>query len=183
MNLTMDEEAGMMMKYDPYLRKVVGVYMSRNRMPTSGHYEDFLQEARLAMLGHIREMDDEGQIFLCYIHILSAMCRHKERMGLLYIPHMVYSKHQHKFTRASVDQLRNLQEADGDVIFKILLDRFLDTLDPQERKAFIMKVDGYRNQEITRATGLGSDSQTSRYLKRLSEKYRHFTGAEEEDTG
>lgn len=180
LNLTLAEEADLVKRYEPYLSKMVGIYLSKAKFPTSGQRADLMQEARLALLLHIRRIDSEDQIFLCHIHVISAMCRHKERMGLLRIPHKKYEAERQKYTRIGVELLNDIPTEEDDELFVIMLDAFLDTLTASDRVAFTMKLEGYSNREIMRAIGLRVDSQASRLLKALADKYRCFVEAGKE---
>lgn len=180
MKLTPAEEGDLIKQYEPFLSRMVSIYMTQAKLPTSGQRADLMQEARLALLTHIRRIESVDQIFMCHIHVISAMCRHKEQMGLLHIPHGKYEKERQKYERVGVELLNDLPADGEDVLFRVVVDAFLDTLNPSERRAFEMILEGYTNREIMREIGLKSDSQVFRYLRRLIGQYKRFTDWQED---
>lgn len=127
MNLTPEQEAAVLTKYEGFIRNVVGEICSRSSRSHQNEFEDLMQEARLAFLLHLRKTDDISEAHNCGKDILSALWSFWRSMAVVHI-----SKAAYKNEIANVHQISwqtELDEvmcaSDHDAELKVLLDDFL----------------------------------------------------------
>ena len=177
MQLTQAQEMMLLRKYKPYLVSLARDYCNHVSLPFSDCLDDLIQEARIAFLRHIRRIESEDDIYLCKIHVLSAMSKYKESMHVVRIAHNAYAEHKDKSTRVSVDE-RDRAVTSEETEVRLHFEEFLGTLNQEERDLLTLKEQGYRNREICAQVKM-SDSKVSRLLKALREKFYSFHHCED----
>lgn len=125
----------MLLKYERFvLGMALRIQRAMNRQDEFTR-DDLLQEGKIALLQHIRSMDDESQIFLSKARIRGAMFTYMRSMSLVYIPANKFCKEVNRFSRdGNVDP----ESLPGDYyeeewVLRIAYKQFLMSLPKEER--------------------------------------------------
>lgn len=127
MKLTTEQEAALLMKYEGFIRNVVGDICSRSARSNQNEFEDLMQEARLAFLLHLRKIDNNAEAHNCGKDILSALWSYWRRMAVVHIPKNAYKSEIANVHRISWEESFDevMCTSDTDTEFPALLHDFL----------------------------------------------------------
>ncbi len=178
MNLTREQEQMLLMKFDPFIRACVHDFARKGRPNAMDNREDFLQEARLAFLIHIRKIDDMSQLVMCRQRIKDAMYEFCRMMAPLYIPRKRYAKEKRKVFCIRQD-IRDIESmlwcvSDEHVYGPTEVDDFVNRLSADEQTILRMKEDGCKNLEIMPVIHARNEPHMSRMLARLRQKVLNY---------
>ena len=127
MNLTPEQEAAVLAKYEGFIRNVVNGICSRSTRTHQNEFEDLMQEARIAFLLHLRKAEDISEAHNCGKDILSALWSYWRSMAVVHISKGSYKNEISNVHRipweASLDE--SLCTADNETEFPALLHDFL----------------------------------------------------------
>jgi DNA-directed RNA polymerase specialized sigma24 family protein len=138
--------------------------------------DDLLQEGKIALLQHIRAMEDESQIFLGKKKIRAAMFEYARSMALVNIPANKFCREVRKFSRniwVFPDGIPGECEED-EWVFGILYKQFLTQLSREERFIFQMKVSGKTQKQIARMLRHKYEMIVSRRMGNCREQLRGY---------
>ena len=177
MKLTSEQESALLRQYDPLLHSFVHEFHRKGGSRGVDNTEDLIQEARLEFLRHLRRIPDPSQIARCRYHVLGALCTYCRTMAIVQIPK--YCFHQ---TVREVVCVRDVEDtvpcqrtnAEDEALLNVELDRFLETLTPEEQTVVQMKLDGYTSREIIPVVKAKGEPQMSHLLSKIRKKARAF---------
>lgn len=177
MRLTTNEEALLLERYEMFLQKRVRQYCKNVTLPMSGTWEDLMQEARIVFLEHIRSMKDMSEVMNCWHDMTHALCLYKEAQFVVKLPHHAYKERHKQYTSIPLDDIDKDYSSPfstDDILSKVELDRFLDTLGCDERMIVERRLDGFNNREILPFTSIRSEPQFSRRLGGIKKKVKRY---------
>lgn len=70
-----------------------------------------------------------------------------------------------------VDESELTESFEDELVESIDAHRFLESLDPLERRIVTLKMNGHTQREIAKICGVGSESRISRMFDRIGDKY------------
>lgn len=180
MNLTASEKQAFIAKYDLLIWNLVHRFERRCSVPVS-HRDDLYQECVLALLGHIENASDTGQMNRIPIPDLhNAMCRYVLSNQPAKVPkrttdfgQIIHSSGGTvEFTAETLDQCA-MDIAVEDVIDIIDFDSFVGKLPCQQREIVSLKRTNHTNREAARVLGI-SDVKVTRQLRRVQRSFEAF---------
>ena len=150
-------------------------YKAGNRLPDDA--EDLYQEACCAALMRLRTAGDEAEAEKYFMQVHHAMFEHSRRMAPIHFSEKRFTEGIRTVETVRwqyVDESELTESFEDELIESIDLRRFLDSLEPLERRIATLKTQGCTLREIAEICGVGSESSVSRMLKRIGEKYMAF---------
>lgn len=168
------EELRFLIKNYPHLRCLARHYRNKvgNRLPDD--YEDLLQEACCALLTRLRSAKDADDAEKYAMQVLHSMHEHSRRMAPIHFSEKRFSEgiRNVKTVRWQfVNESALVESFEDSVIDSIDAHRFLESLDPLERRVVTLKMKGHTQREIAKICGVGSESRISRMFDRIGDKY------------
>ena len=165
-----------MEEYEVFLRNQVLAIVKRGKACNAENMDDLMQEARLAFLIHLREIESLDEILWCGRDILAAIWGYWRSMAIVYAPKNRYKAVISGVYRISIEQ-EGISEpcaSDTETSFAAEYHDFLSTLTPSEQIVVQMKLDGCTGREIMPVLHLSSESQMSRPLQGVRKKARAY---------
>lgn len=181
MYLTPEKEQEIVQQYDHLIWSCVRKF--RRKMAEQWRDdEDLHQEAVLVFISFIRSCDTQEDIKkrFPFQDIKNAMSRHSIGEQVVSFPRsrtsdfrkIVNSTKSVELADVTVDEWHQVNSID-DLIDRLAVESYKETLKGSEREVIAMKMDGKRNREIARQYGV-SDVRISRLCQRLGDKYKQF---------
>ena len=154
-------------------------YANRHRIPES-FWADLYQEARIAFFMHLRRIREAEDVAMFFIHVKYAMIRFLESTAMVSIPHKLFTEEIKRFSHAPMFDAEQLTvDYDNDMLTEVCVEQFLNSLTPQERMIFQMRIAGRTNREIKRALDIEAEYIVSRNLARLKKRFhKYYCGQE-----
>ena len=150
-------------------------YKAGNRHPDDA--EDLYQEACCAALMRLRTAEDEAEAEKYFMQVHHAMFEHARRMAPVHFSEKRFTEgiRTVKTVRWQyVDEGELTESFEDELVENMDVHRFLDSLEPPERRIAALRMQGRTLREIAEICGVDSESSVSRMVKRIGEKYMAF---------
>ena len=139
-----------------------------------GDFEELLQDARVAFLGHIRRMENMSRIRACHFTILHALYDRCMEKNAIRLPEHRFKEEVGNYCFLPLEAAEEIQSKDcfeDAVATELVMKSVLNALSPLDRRIMELKQSGYNGREIADILGNCSESTVSRRLTKIRQEY------------
>ena len=169
MILSPEQEQAILLSHQAFLAKQVINYFTHCPRYMWQHWDDLMQEASLALLKHIKQIDSLSKATRCHFKIRRALREYVREMALVSIAYDQFSSNIGKFQRVDLD-LADVYEGvspEDDVLSKIAFAQWLSVLSDKQQSAVFLKLKGAKNKELITVLGMTYPMEVTRWMKML----------------
>lgn len=142
-----------------------------------GEYDDLLQEARIAFLSYLRNMQESDDIMICKYQIYSALYNYMISMAPVSIPRQIFKDTVKRFSAVPLELAENVCDEsrfEDEVDSRLLINAFMETASDFDRKVLEMKLRDCSGKEIVEALGHSKQGYVSRRFSRIKQNIRNY---------
>lgn len=122
----------------------------------------------------LRTAGDEAEAEKYFMQVHHAMFEHSRRMAPIHFSEKRFTESIRTVETVRwqyVDESELTESFEDELVESIDAHRFLESLDPLERRIVTLKMNGHTQREIAKICGVGSESRISRMFDRIGDKY------------
>lgn len=177
MDFTPEEKTRLIIEFDPLLSSVVRQACVFYNLRWADVNEDLYQVAVVTFLRHLQNVKCVAEIGGCKLELKHQLAKAIRSTHVVSISRAKFRSRRKDFEQVPLENAMYMlaDKAEEQWVSDLLVEEFLDSRPPHERKALLMRVHhNTRNKELMAVLGVENEMGVTRFFTRIRRAYRQF---------